>query len=160
MFNFRRVPNEPLTSPSGSLDEAEKRTHSEKGFDKARGESRSRTKKKTSSYTSSDIDSEGENREDFQIRLWRFLFSNISRAVDELYNLCEDEENRDKCEESVEYFEKCKHDFEKLIERIENQKQFESDPSGAKCSISWEIRKPSGNGKRHKVMTCNDLKAF
>jgi hypothetical protein len=143
-----------LASPNSSADDTEKRTPSEKGpgSDKSRMDSKSGSKKKIANTQSfSDIESESENRVDFQNRLWRFLFSNISRAVDELYNLCEDEENRDKCHESIEYFEKCKHDFDKLIERIEHQKQFESDPSGAKGGISWEIRKPSGSGKRLKV---------
>jgi hypothetical protein len=94
--------------------------------------------------TGSDTQSE-DSRSHFQSRLWRFLFSNITRAVDELYNLCEDENNREYCMEGIKMFDNCKNDFHKLIERMEDQKRFEE--GGQVGGVSWEVRK-SSSGKR------------
>lgn len=99
----------------------------------------------TPSETASDTYSEGTNRSHFQNRLWRVLFANITRAVDELYYLCEDENAKTKCSEAVELFERCKRDFEKLSERIDEQKRFEIDQAGG---VSWEVRK-TALGTRH-----------
>ena len=146
-----RVPNEP--SPQGKL-----RTNSEKRKKKAVqrnsvGSTGSVHRMNALLYeTGSDTQSE-DSRSHFQSRLWRFLFSNITRAVDELYNLCEDENNRDYCIEGIKMFDNCKKDFNKLIERMEDQKRFEE--GGQLGGISWEVRK-TNKGKR-RVLSVRPL---
>jgi hypothetical protein len=87
----------------------------------------------------------------------------VNRSVDELYELCEEDEDENKCVEAMELMvdtyihyaspwvclkceiiqERSRKDFQKLIERIQEQKRFElmkGQPSGG---ISWEVRKPT-----------------
>jgi len=74
-------------------------------------------------------------------RVWKMLFSNTNRSVDELYYLCEEEGNEEKCREAIVFLERAGRDFEKLIERMSEQRKFESDQSAGVC---WEVRKPTG----------------
>lgn len=67
------------------------------------------------------------------------LYSNIDHAVDELYDLCEEEEDITRCLEAINLLHLSTRDFTKLIEKIQTQKHFDDmHPS----SISWEVRKP------------------
>ena len=66
--------------------------------------------------------------------------ANISRSVDELYYLCEDERDEQKCREIISFLERAGYDFDKLIERIGEQRKFESSKTSG---VSWEVRKPT-----------------
>ena len=91
--------------------------------------------------SASDQNSESSrSRSNFQNRLWKFLFSNINRAVDELYYLIEEEDSISKCREGINLFIKCQNDFEKLISRIEDQRIF-VESGGSTGGVSWEVRK-------------------
>ena len=160
-----RVPNEPSPSPQGKLftstnSEKRKKKKLRNSFNlgdnvsnvsvsnvmgnNSNSSSRVHRMNALMYETGSDTQSE-DSRSHFQSRLWRFLFSNITRAVDELYNLCEDENNREYCMEGIKMFDNCKNDFHKLIERMEDQKRFEE--GGQVGGVSWEVRK-SSSGKR------------
>lgn len=73
-------------------------------------------------------------------RLWKSFFASVTRSVDELYYLCEEEGDEQKVQDAVELFERSVHDFVKLIERIREQRRFSMDQTTA---ISWEVRKPT-----------------
>lgn len=74
----------------------------------------------------------------FQRRLWRYLFKNVNRAVDELYNLCEDDSNLPRAKEAMALLQRCANDFEKLVDRIERQDEFARTPTRG---LGWEVRK-------------------
>jgi hypothetical protein len=73
-------------------------------------------------------------------KTWRSIMANISRSVDELYYLCEDERDESKCREIISFMERAGYDFDKLIERIGEQRKFESSQTSG---VSWEVRKPT-----------------
>lgn len=74
-----------------------------------------------------------------QNRVWATLFQSVTHSIDELYELCVSENNQQRCQDSIDLLERSRIDFIKLIERINDQKQFnDSNP----ISLSWEIRKP------------------
>ena len=78
------------------------------------------------------------DRVDFQDRCWRMLYHNIDHAVDELYYLCEEEEDICRCFDAINLLHHLSRDFTKLVEKIQAQKHFnDMCPS----SISWEVRR-------------------
>lgn len=80
------------------------------------------------------------NNARIQSRLWKSFFATVTRSIDELYYVCEEEGDEQKVQEAVELFERSVHDFVKLIERIQEQRRFSLDQTTA---ISWEVRKPT-----------------
>lgn len=94
-----------------------------------------------------ELQDEDTVKKNLSNRLWKILFSNVNRCIDELYDLCGEEEDKLKCVEAIELLERNSRDFNKLIERIEGQKKFEqlSQIPGHRSSggISWEVRKPT-----------------
>eukprot|EP01036_Dinobryon_divergens_P028672 gene28672-37656_t len=76
-------------------------------------------------------------------KLWRVLFSNVNRSVDELYDMCEEEEDEQRCKDAIDIMERSSRDFRKLIERIEEQKRFDASKGPLSGGISWEVRKPT-----------------
>ena len=140
-----RVPNEPSPQRLSSRRNSDKRKKkTSRGSMGSASEVSSNGNRSFLYETGSDSQSE-DSRSHFQNRLWRFLFSNITRAVDELYNLCEDENNREYTIEGIKMFDMCKNDFTKLIERMDDQKKFEE--GGLTGGVSWEVRK-TNIGKR------------
>lgn len=129
---LRRVPNEPSPKsrirPSNLL------------------ENQDSTSTHTASPRDGDIaktyinyeESENDDTNLKSNRLWNYLFANINAATDELYYLCGEENDRARCLEGIELFEQCKKDFEKLIERMDEQERFEKNQLGGVC---WEVRK-------------------
>ena len=65
--------------------------------------------------------------------------SNINQALTN-YIICEDERDEFKCKEVMSFFERAGHDFDKLIDRIEEQRKFEKNETSG---VSWEVRKPT-----------------
>ncbi|KAJ1428247.1 hypothetical protein B484DRAFT_70042 [Ochromonadaceae sp. CCMP2298] len=88
-----------------------------------------------------DTSDEPGSRSSYGSKLWRILFANLIRSIDELYENCEEHEEMARCAEVVELLERSRRDFHKLIERIVEQGRFEMGalPGG----ISWEVRMPS-----------------
>lgn len=56
----------------------------------------------------------GDCKEWFRERLWCFLFENLSRAVDELYFLCDVEGASEKMNEAILFLEEACQDFKEL----------------------------------------------
>ena len=70
-------------------------------------------------------------------KLWRVLFVNVTRSIDELYEHCEEEGEREeeeeevgdgpaaqRCREVTEVLERSANDFRQLIDRFEQQRAF------------------------------------
>lgn len=87
----------------------------------------------------------------------------VNRSVDELYDMCEEEEDEQRCKDAIDIMvsflflllnndpriilsliqERSSRDFRKLIERIEEQKRFDASKGPLSGGISWEVRKPT-----------------
>lgn len=92
----------------------------------------------------------------FQSRLWKVLYSNINRAVDEFYYLCEEEGNEEKCNEMIAMLDRTNCDFVKLIERMAEQRKFDMDPTHS-TGVSWEVRKPTHSGTVRGVLSQQEI---
>eukprot|EP01041_Mallomonas_annulata_P009861 gene9861-20508_t len=73
-----------------------------------------------------------------QSRLWRILFGNMNRWLDEVYNLCEDEKNEDRCVDVIDILDKSKLMFLKLLKNIESHPKHINHQQGG---VSWEVCK-------------------
>ncbi|XP_077867715.1 S phase cyclin A-associated protein in the endoplasmic reticulum-like [Saccoglossus kowalevskii] len=81
---------------------------------------------------------------DLRARYWAFLFDNLERAVDEIYQTCEVDESIVECKEVIMMLTNCTRDFDSLIERIRLQTAFEkADAENRPTSLAWEVRKSS-----------------
>jgi hypothetical protein len=79
-----------------------------------------------------------EPKNNYGGKLWRMLFGNMTRSLDDLYGHCEEQDDKAKCQEVVDLLARSRSDFKKLTARLEVQSKFE--PGQA---MAWEIRKPT-----------------
>ncbi len=147
MLWFRRVPNDPSPKMSkSSQDSATKTTSS------SRRAGKSQSFSTAFSETSSDANTDSF-KTNLRSRMWKFLFTNVDRAVDELYYFCEDEMDELRTKEAVSVLKRCLTDFEQLIIRADEQKRFEKvSGEGHQGGISWEVRKTSVGVRRSQVL--------
>ena len=82
-----------------------------------------------------------EKDSQFVNKLWKILFANVYRSIDELYEFCEEAGDEVKFAEILVLLERSSKDFHKLVERIEEQKKCYGVEGPS--SISWEVRKPT-----------------
>ncbi|KAF8764052.1 S phase cyclin A-associated protein in the like protein [Argiope bruennichi] len=89
--------------------------------------------------------SAGRNPEkDLRARYWTFLFENLHRAVDEIYQTCEMDESIVESKEAIMMLENYSKDFHALIQYININKNYEkTDPPNRPTSLTWEVRKSS-----------------
>lgn len=100
--------------------------------------------------------SDGGKKPDLRARYWKFLFDNLQRAVDAIYETCEQDESALECREVIMMLERSTKDFQSLIEKLHVQKEYEqaTKEGDRPVSIAWEVRKmspgksPSGMGHR------------
>ncbi|XP_021362165.1 S phase cyclin A-associated protein in the endoplasmic reticulum-like isoform X2 [Mizuhopecten yessoensis] len=87
----------------------------------------------------------GLRKPDLRARYWKFLFDNLQRAVDAIYETCEQDESVVECKEVIMMLEQSTRDFKSLIERLHMLRAFEeSAKEGDRpTSIAWEVRKMS-----------------
>ncbi|XP_048254024.1 S phase cyclin A-associated protein in the endoplasmic reticulum-like [Haliotis rufescens] len=87
----------------------------------------------------------GGKRVDLRARYWKFLFDNLQRAVDAIYDTCEHDESVLECKEVIMMLEQSTKDFKSLIERMNLLKAYEDAARGGDrpTSIAWEVRKMS-----------------
>ena len=81
-------------------------------------------------------------------RYWKLLFDNLQRAVDDIYDTCQQDKNPDECKETILILKNYQHEFESLSNWIKLEKDLESENSekngkkGAKpVALAWEVRK-------------------
>lgn len=89
--------------------------------------------------------SAGRNpQNDLRARYWAFLFENLHRAVDEIYQTCEMDESVVECKEAIMMLENYSKEFRSLIQWLNLNKDFENtSPPNRPTSLAWEVRKSS-----------------
>ncbi|XP_043192501.1 S phase cyclin A-associated protein in the endoplasmic reticulum-like [Amphibalanus amphitrite] len=81
---------------------------------------------------------------DLHARYWTFLFENLRRAVDEIYQTCETDDSVLECKETIMILERCTQDFRNLIEWLKIKWEYDHTPKPQRpASVAWEIRKTS-----------------
>ncbi|KAK3584862.1 hypothetical protein CHS0354_027613 [Potamilus streckersoni] len=101
--------------------------------------------KSVSELTKSPRSDGGGKKPDLRARYWKFLFDNLQRAVDAIYETCEQDESVVECKEVIMMLQQSTRDFESLIDRLNVQKAFEvaTKEGDRPSSIAWEVRKMS-----------------
>ncbi|KAK3096644.1 hypothetical protein FSP39_001987 [Pinctada imbricata] len=85
----------------------------------------------------------GSRKPDRRARFWKFLFDNLQRAVDAIYETCEQDESVVECKEVIMMLEQSTRDFKSLIEKLHMLRAYEESTKGRPPSIAWEVRKMS-----------------
>lgn len=95
--------------------------------------------------TKSPKSDSGTRKADRRARYWKFLFDNLQRAVDAIYDTCETDESVVECKEVIMMLDNSTRDFKSLIERLHTMKAYEdaTKDGDRPNSIAWEVRKMS-----------------
>uniref|UniRef100_A0A673TX64 S-phase cyclin A associated protein in the ER n=1 Tax=Suricata suricatta TaxID=37032 RepID=A0A673TX64_SURSU len=81
---------------------------------------------------------------DLRARYWAFLFDNLRRAVDEIYETCESDQSVVECKEVLMMLDNYVRDFKALIDWIQLQEKLENtDAQSRPTSLAWEVKKMS-----------------
>ncbi|CAF1289636.1 unnamed protein product [Adineta steineri] len=108
--------------------------------------------------SSRQIDS---NSSDIHSRYWTFLFDNLKRSVEQIYQTCESDQNIYQCQEIVEYLCQCCKDFELLTKNFQYEQSLINEtkrPSEYTQSISnGEISNSGDSLRRQKRLNNSDL---
>lgn len=97
----------------------------------------------------------GGKRADVRARYWAFLFDNLQRAVDAIYETCEQDESVVECKEVIMMLEQSTKDFNCLIKRLQLLREYDNAAKDGDrlVSIAWEVRKMSpGKTASHSPM--------
>lgn len=84
----------------------------------------------------------GDQPSKSKIKKWKYLFNNLYRSMDTLYFHIEEAGDEEQCSNALLYLAQSRNALMVLIERLQNLKQFEENPS-SRGSVSWDVRKPS-----------------
>ncbi|CAI9733996.1 phase cyclin A-associated in the endoplasmic reticulum-like isoform X1 [Octopus vulgaris] len=95
--------------------------------------------------TKSPKSDSSNKRADVRARYWAFLFDNLQRAVDAIYETCEQDESVVECKEVIMMLEQSTKDFNCLIKRLQLLRDFDNAAKDGDrpISIAWEVRKMS-----------------
>ena len=80
----------------------------------------------------------------FSSKLWKILFANVNRSIDELYQFCEEEGEHARFNDILDLLDRSSRDFNKLVEKTRELKRWEEAQMTAQgSSIMWEVRLPT-----------------
>uniref|UniRef100_T1JJ52 S phase cyclin A-associated protein in the endoplasmic reticulum N-terminal domain-containing protein n=1 Tax=Strigamia maritima TaxID=126957 RepID=T1JJ52_STRMM len=97
--------------------------------------------------------SAGRNpKSELHARHWAFLFENLQRAVDEIYNTCETDESIMECKEVILILDNFTKEFNALIDWINVKRDYEKSSVMRQRPpfLAWEIRKSSPVKQKEK----------
>ncbi|XP_050432795.1 S phase cyclin A-associated protein in the endoplasmic reticulum [Adelges cooleyi] len=82
-----------------------------------------------------------DKRSELRNRSWTYLFDNLRRNIDEIYQICESDENVYECKEAIMVLQNYIHDFHSLVEWFRLKWEYEhTDPPQRPNFLAWEIR--------------------
>ncbi|XP_059161498.1 S phase cyclin A-associated protein in the endoplasmic reticulum-like isoform X2 [Physella acuta] len=89
----------------------------------------------------------GSKKNDLRARYWKYMFDNFQRAVDSIYQTCEQDESVVECKEVIMMLEQSTKDFKALIETLIMMKAYEDSAKDGDRppAVAWEVRKMSPN---------------
>lgn len=123
--------------------ELKKTTSKQKPLEPSKKTSVKQEKQKQEIFKTNETNS--NKTPDIRARYWAYLFDNLKRAVDEIYQTCENDNSTSECKEVILILENCTNDFRSLTNRIILMKNFDkaNQTNNRLNSMAWEVRKSS-----------------
>ncbi|VDP05471.1 unnamed protein product [Soboliphyme baturini] len=88
----------------------------------------------------------GISVDDFKAQYWSYLFDNLRRTVDAIYEICQVDGSLIACKEAIMILENYVKDFTSLIEYLNLEELW--DENKRPSSVAWEIRRSVASPKK------------